>query len=243
LTIAADDVDIDFRGHRIRFTSAGTGFDIAGNGVSIHDGTLDSDLESTAIVAHGVDLTIHDMSIYSYQGLSLGERVVVRNSSLRGRFVLINGGDDVLVENSEMSCAFSCVQIGNRGTLRGNTIDGFGDYVVIAKGDDNTIESNLIDANGPDAFVIDVRGNHNLIARNTVREPDGNLGILIRIGGTANVVDSTIVLPPGPDFPPANVGIQFLRDGNYYGNNRIGTLVPFDLGGTTQTDWGGNVGY
>src|SRR6187551_279098 len=33
------------------------------------------------------------------------------------------------------------------------------------------------------------------------------------------------------------------QNGNFYGDNRMQTAVPFDLGGTTQTNWGGNVGY
>ena len=37
--------------------------------------------------------------------------------------------------------------------------------------------------------------------------------------------------------------MEFTANGNYYGNNRMAAQVPFALGGTVQTDWGGNVGY
>jgi hypothetical protein len=31
--------------------------------------------------------------------------------------------------------------------------------------------------------------------------------------------------------------------GNFYGNNRVAAPVPFNVGTTTQTAWGGNVGF
>ena len=39
------------------------------------------------------------------------------------------------------------------------------------------------------------------------------------------------------------VGIRFSQDGNFYGGNQMAADVPFDLGGTSQCDLGGNVGF
>jgi hypothetical protein len=37
---------------------------------------------------------------------------------------------------------------------------------------------------------------------------------------------------------------KILQDGNFYGNNRMRNgAMPYDLGGTVQVDWGGNVAY
>ena len=47
-------------------------------------------------------------------------------------------------------------------------------------------------------------------------------------------------LPSGEEW---GTGIAFGQSGNYYGNNQMAASTPFALGQTTQTDWGGNVGF
>ena len=44
-----------------------------------------------------------------------------------------------------------------------------------------------------------------------------------------------------PDYK-ADVGISFLQDGNYYGDNLMWAITPFSLNGTIQVDLGGNQG-
>lgn len=39
------------------------------------------------------------------------------------------------------------------------------------------------------------------------------------------------------------VGIDFLQSGNFYRGNQMYAGTPFQLDGTTQVDWGGNVGF
>ena len=85
-----------------------------------------------------------------------------------------------------------------------------------------------------------VNGRQNLVRDNTIRV-DGLTEAAIQVNDRANVLEANIVLPvPGGDR--ATVGIQFTADGNSFGNNRLGALVPVDVGSTTQTNWGGNVG-
>ena len=55
-------------------------------------------------------------------------------------------------------------------------------------------------------------------------------------------LDGNIGAPSDPARREA-VGMRYTADGNFYGDNRMAAQVPFDLGGTVQTDWGGNVGY
>jgi hypothetical protein len=63
----------------------------------------------------------------------------------------------------------------------------------------------------------------------------------IIIDGAQNIARGN--LARGPEGAVWGVGIRFLKDGNFYGNNQMSALVPFDLGGTVQTDWGSNFGF
>jgi hypothetical protein len=51
------------------------------------------------------------------------------------------------------------------------------------------------------------------------------------------------IATPNSKGATSPIGIEFAQDGNYYGDNRIAALLPFSLGGTIQTDWGGNASY
>ena len=64
---------------------------------------------------------------------------------------------------------------------------------------------------------------------------------MIVIGGTANKVVRNL----GTNVGGASFirGIRFLQSGNFYGSNQMGATTPFELGDTTQVDWGGNVGF
>jgi hypothetical protein len=72
---------------------------------------------------------------------------------------------------------------------------------------------------------------------------DRYVGVSVLVDGTGNVIDGTKALPVSYDTTPNGYGIRFLQDGNYYGNNRMSGNVPYELGGTVQIDWGGNVAY
>ena len=91
--------------------------------------------------------------------------------------------------------------------------------------------------------AFDIKGDHNLVRGNTVILGGAEAGQpLFAISGTGNTLDANIVPPPSPG-QRALTGMQFTADGNFYGDNRMAAQVPFALGGTVQTDWGGNVGY
>jgi hypothetical protein len=62
------------------------------------------------------------------------------------------------------------------------------------------------------------------------------------ISGTANTLDGNVAAP-GRFGERARTGMAFTADGNFYGDNRMAAQTPFVVGGTVQTDWGGNVGY
>jgi hypothetical protein len=91
--------------------------------------------------------------------------------------------------------------------------------------------------------VFNVAGDRNVLRGNTVLIGESESpSSIVAVGGTANVIDGNIA-HPGPGGERAFVGIRFTRDGNFYGDNRLGALAAVDLGGGQQTDWGGNVIY
>jgi hypothetical protein len=110
-------------------------------------------------------------------------------------------------------------------------------------GDRNVVASNVIDvSNAVDAGeVVDVGGDTNVVRGNTVLL-GGITRAIYRISGTANTLDGNIAAAPTAT-ERAQTGMLFTADGNFYGDNRMAAQVPFLLGGTVQTDWGGNVGY
>ena len=91
---------------------------------------------------------------------------------------------------------------------------------------------------------IQIEGDRNTIMHNSLNPTShaGGLDIGITVQGEMNVLDGNI-LNTSPEGAGNGTGIEFLSDGNFYGNNRMNALVPFDLGATVQTDWGGNVGF
>jgi hypothetical protein len=80
---------------------------------------------------------------------------------------------------------------------------------------------------------------HNLLG---VAGREGSFSVGISVQGELNVLEGNI-LNFSRGNPGGGTGIEFLADGNFYGNNRMNATVPFNLGGTTQTDWGGNVSF
>jgi hypothetical protein len=90
--------------------------------------------------------------------------------------------------------------------------------------------------------VYIVGGDRNVVRDNTIISGIPG-GTAFAVRGTGNTLDGNIAAGREPEFPATNVGIAFTADGNYYGDNRMGSNVPFSLNGTVQTDWGGNVGY
>jgi hypothetical protein len=121
-----------------------------------------------------------------------------------------------------------------------NRIVPYIDDCVEIRGNGNVFANNLIDtSNAEDISVFDLQGDHNVVRNNTVLVGRAVYTVL-RISGTANTLDGNIAASAQGK---ARFGLEFTVDGNYYGNNRLAAEVPFALGGTVQTNWGGNVGY
>jgi hypothetical protein len=171
----------------------------------------------------GAGATITDSVIHTRWGIDVNEGSVVRGNALSCRtFCLtLHGGMNQVIDNR---FAFADA-----------------DVVVQVDGDGNVIERNIMDGDvfGPGKAYA-VGGDRNVVRDNTIT--GGGFGTAFAVGGTGNTLDGNIVASREGGLS-TGVGIGFTADGNYYGDNRMAAIVPFNLNGTVQTDWGGNVPY
>lgn len=92
------------------------------------------------------------------------------------------------------------------------------------------IKNNSVIGNGGGGIHV---ANYGRVVANTL----DNNGDGIMIGGMGNVIEDNFIAN-------AFAGIRFFISGNYYATNRAtATSTPYELGGTTQTDGGGNVSF
>ncbi|HEX5049726.1 MAG TPA: hypothetical protein VFX89_21610 [Gammaproteobacteria bacterium] len=243
IVVTADDVVIDLRGFTINGVSRGMVIKVKGNNVTVRGGQLNSSAQdgSYAIRSSGVATHVEDMHIYSLDGvILLGSNAVVRNSVLNGKFDLVHVGAEALVEGNGISGTnFPLTLEGDRSVAVRNRISG-GSGAVNIRGNQNLFSDNVVSAVIDFDNGITVDGSYNTLARNTMYP---QFGTMISINGTANTIEGTIAPPTADSEGPSNRGIVFLASGNFFGNNRLWAEVPYELNGTQQTDWGGNVSY
>jgi hypothetical protein len=110
------------------------------------------------------------------------------------------------------------------------------------QGDHNVLAGNVMRGQPGLDVGFRVDGDYNLVRHNTFL--DISAGPILQVNGSGNTLDANIA-PPSPEDAggTASIGIEFTADGNYYGSKRMAASVPFALGGTTQSNWGGNVAY
>jgi hypothetical protein len=169
---------------------------------------------------------------------------VVTDSVIAGRFGTVLG-NEARAEHSEFTCFASCMTLlGNNAQVRGNRIDAATEYAISIRGGGSVVAENVFDDRSLDdqVNVIQVIANDNQVLRNTLLL-FGDEGVLIDVQGTRNTIDGNVAAPSVITSGSPFVGIRFSADGNWYGNNRVTATTPFDLGGTVQSDWGGNVSY
>jgi hypothetical protein len=234
IEIEASNVVLDFRGHSIEF-EVGTGIVVEGDWVTIRNGRLREGFDwhvGSAIESNGRGTVIDNMEIAAVGGISFNQPSgVLRNSKVGARDDALWLSSHTLVEHSDISCVQYCVKIGDRNTIIDSSIAAEGALTIY--GNDNELARNRI------YRVAEVLGDGNLLRDNTTVD----CAEFFVVYGTANVLDGNIKMPR-TDCGLGVVGIRFLREGNFYGNNRMGKSdIPFELNGTTQVDWGGNVGF
>lgn len=252
IDVAADNVVLDFRGFRVEvhrtsdiarvtlINVQGRAFTLKNAVVSIGDGQQSSALRST-----GDATTIDGLSGFSLDTIDLqGHSAVIRNSAFHVRNG-VNLSSTGTIENTFIGCNSTCMNFaGDQNKLLNSRIRP-GQFVGLrVRGDGNLLAGNVIDfpAMGPELQIgFDVQGDANVLRNNTLAT-DGETYVVLKVSGTGNILDGNVGAVVGPQGAIAT-GIRFEQIGNFYGDNRMDTAIPFDLGGTTQTDWGGNVGY
>ena len=224
---------------------------ITGSGAEIRNGGLFACCEGIfTLRSTGVGTKLHHLSVGVHESMTFdADHASLSDSTIEVRVaVRLAGRSDV--QRNTISCnrGQHCIRLlGDGNQVTDNNVSlGQGGGIGIL-GHRNVVANNVIDAiadDPSDAFVVE--GDHNVVRNNTVLVSD-RLRSVVRISGTANTLDGNIGAPgvPVPGVPrmQARVGMEFTADGNFYGDNRMAAEVPFALGGTVQTDWGGNVGY
>jgi hypothetical protein len=244
LTINADGVALDLKGFAINYCApyeGGTGVHIRGSFVTLRNGELD--VCGVAVVG-GVDGTIlRDMLIIGDLSLAEGQRHELIDSRVSGEVIL---GQEAIVEGNRLGA----IRLqGDNSRVSNNTLYGSGRIIEIEStevfgityGHFNLIDGNTLYREGAGEAIV-LRTNGNLVRNNTIISVGPGSEPVIAVYGTGNTLDGNIS-PPRSTGNVASIGIWFHRDGNYFGDNRIASDTPFYLGGTVQTNWGGNRGY
>ncbi len=253
IQITADDVTLDLHGFTISTEISGpppsTLFVITGNSAEIRNGGIDAPDIDAAVHSTGHGAWLHHLSVDSEErGMTFeGDGATISDSQIVGVIRLAGGSN---VERNTLrafgGAVVSLTANGNR-VVDNQLFPYRADSGVAIRGNGNVVANNVMDVTeAPVHAGFRVDGDHNVLRGNIVLG-----GPLVRTiwltSGTANTLDGNIAPPPAPDPTSAGgvarVGMEFTADGNYYGNNRMAAQVPFALGGTVQTNWGGNVGY
>jgi len=252
IDVVADNVVLDFRGFAIDVegmpdTAFITVIKVQGRLFTLKNAeiTICCGAQASALRSTGVGTEIQGFRGYSFDAMSLAGRAsVIRDSTFHARFG-VGLSSFGRIENTFISCKSGCLGLGGdqNKVLNSHLLPGEGSGLLIA-GNNNVIAGNLLDfpSQGPELEIgIDVGGNGNVVRDNTLAI-GGETFVAMNVSGTRNVIDGNIGAVVDTQGSILR-GIRFEQNGNFYGDNRMQTAVPFDLGGTTQTDWGDNVGY
>jgi len=211
----------------------------------IRNGGLGACCEGAVAVHSPRGANLHHLNIFSHETMQFGPGASITDSTLRPRFEM-QFEERSRLERNDIRCnrGLRCVSfLGDLGEIRDNrmSISQGGGIEVLGNG--NNVANNVVDmSDNIDSFTMfDIKGDHNLVRGNTVLIVQHDGQPLWAISGTANTLDGNIAWATGGRR--ALIGMAFTADGNFYGNNRMAAQTPFVLGGTVQTDWGGNVGY
>jgi hypothetical protein len=217
----------------------GTLVRIQGNNVTVRDGTL-STADATPLESVGHGTALERMTFGGVGGIALkGRRARMIDSRASSRFGVTFAGEAV-IDRNEFGCVYDCVFLhGERNRVTNNRVSAADGVAIEIGDDDNFLAWNTVEGGGPFTVVL-IGGDHNVVRGNTIDA--GEQRAIIDVRGTANTLDGNIAHPTAVGSR-ASIGIAFGADGNYYGDNRMAASVPFQLGSTVQTDWGGNVGY
>ena len=247
IRVTADNVTLDLHGFKIEIRLddiSSTLIAVSGNEVVVRNGRLSACCEGAAAFGStGTGTLLEHLDVLSgFPMLFEGAQATITDSVIFARWGIFVKERSVVQRNA-LSCRTFCLSLsGDKNQVIANRFDfGDADVVVEVAGDGNIIERNVIDND----FVVPgtayvIAGARNVVRDNTITGT-GDI-VAFGVSGVKNTLDGNI-LASREAGPPVRVGIDFTANGNYYGNNRMAATVPFNLNGTVQTDWGGNVSY
>ena len=249
IRIAADDVTLDLRGFQLEIFQIDVLtvlVAVSGNDVAVRSGGLEACCEgASAVQSSGWDTRLELLNVYSHDGMGFrGRNAAIVDSVIYARWG-IGVQEHSVVERNEIGCRSGCLVLRGDGN---QALDNRFEYsdasaVLDVEGHGNVIAGNTLSAYDSGAEeVVSVSGDRNVLRDNTAVVTEFPGSLMFVISGTGNTLDGNVVAS-GNDYASASVGIRFTADGNFYGDNRMAATVPFDLGGTLQTNWGGNVAY
>ena len=245
ISISASSVTFDLQEFEINSDHSGVLLQISGSSVRVKNGVLRNSSAVPTVQGTGEAIILENMDVSSGAGSSIslsGDNGIVRDSRLGARSGVSLSGIGARIERNVVSLsAGTGIFTGDNSAVIDNAVTG-GALVdaLIVLGSESYVGDNRISAT--DAIVgILINGNDNTVADNLITGVF-QIDTAISVLGEANVIDGNILrLSPGGNAN--NTGIAFQIDGNFFGNNRMAATVPFDLGGTAQTDWGSNAGF
>lgn len=254
IDVVADNVVLDFRGFEIAVglfdaPPVITVIRVQGDNFTLMNAEASICCEGGSLLhSTGHATRIFRLNGSSHDPITLeGDDAVISDSSIGTHFGVSVAASSSRIQNNFIGCiAFCLVFSGDENVALNNRIQPDQEVALRVTGNGNVLAGNFIDVQptGPDVEIgLRVDGNSNVVRDNTFAV-NGFLDVAIDVSGTGNVLDANIADRIVESAQSRiSVGIRFQSDGNFYGDNRMQATVPFDLGGTTQTDWDGNVGY
>jgi hypothetical protein len=243
LLIRADNVTLDLRGYSISVRNEGAAITIAGSSVTLRNGGVSGgDDQGGPLSVQGHSATIENLHVgglnASYFGGETSSGLILRDSTFATGVYDVPPGSTIT--RNRFLCGFqSGLAIGDDTQVLDNVWAECDATQLSVAGAGNLVERNVFGPSSRTTVLVD--GRSNLLRDNTL-QVDGSTEPVLQVNNGANVLEANVVLPiPGGER--ATVGIRFTADGNSFGNNRLGALVPVDVGATTQTNWGGNVSF
>lgn len=247
IRITADNVTLDLHGYGIGFrldNVNSTLLAVSGDHVVVRNGRLAACCEGAAAFGStGFGTRLEHLDVNGQEPMRFeGASALVTDSIVHARWG-IEFNETSVVGRNALSCRTFCLTLhGGMNRVIDNRFSYLdADAVVEVNGDANVLEGNLMDRDFPlpgNAYLI--KGHRNVIRDNTIT--GGGAGTAFAVRGTGNTLDGNIVASR-EGGQSTLVGVAFTADGNFYGDNRMAAQVPFALGATVQTDWGGNEGY
>lgn len=249
IDITASNVVLDLQGFEIaQDGSEGVMLvSIAGDGVTVRNGKLKGRRTSAvAFQSSGVGTVVDSVNVEdSANSFFEGNGAIIRSSQFEAKGGVHVDGTGSRIEHSDIRCDEGALAVGPGAEVRDNRIWGVRSESVMLNGDKTIFRDNTV-VNVQEFGAVIVAGSDDAILENTIQfdTPEGT-GPAILVAGTRNVIRGNLALrSTAAGVPPRwGTGIAFQQDGNFYGNNQMAATVPFDLGGTVQTDWGGNFEY